>query len=122
MNDKQVMEKMAAYIEMTQPIIDRYNENRNLMLKKANQVAGVLANRGIISHDKVNAFVDKMAADEVGIEVWNLVEKLAEVVSSDTLGEASKLTVKSADVKDPFERWVLFGDPRAETRTPGVIE
>ncbi len=116
------LEKVAAYIEMTQPLIDKQNENRNLFLKKANQVAGVLASRGIISHDKVNAFVDKIAADESGVEVWNLVEKLAEVVSSDTLGEASKLAVKSANVKDPFERWVLFGDPRAETNVPGVIE
>lgn len=116
------MEKMAAYIEMTQPVIDKYNENRNTFVKRANQVAGVLANRGIISHDKVNAFVDKMAADETGTEVWNLVEKLAEVVSSDTMGEASKLAVKTAANLDPFEKWALYGDPRAETRVPGVIE
>ena len=122
MIEQKTLEKMATYIEMTQPIIDRHNEARSLFLKKAHQVAGVLANRGIIGNDKVNDFVDKMAADESGIEVWNLVEKLAEVVSCDTLGEASKLAVKNANVKDPFERWVLYGDPRAEIRTPGVIE
>lgn len=115
-------EKVAKYIEITQPLIDQHNEQRNLFLKRANQVAGVLANRGIIAHDKVNAFVDKIAADESGVEVWNLVEKLAEVVSCDTLGEASKLAVKSAEIKDPFERWVIHGDPRAEVRSSGMVE
>jgi len=120
MTDVKTFEKVAAYIEMTQPVIDKYNENRMLFVKKANQVAGVLANRGIIAHDKVNAFVDKVAGDESGVEVWNLVEKLAEVVSSDTLGEASQLVVKVAKL-DPFEKLALYGDPRAETKIPGVI-
>lgn len=120
-DNKKFEQKVAEYIELTQPLIDKQNEHRNLFLKRANQVAGVLANRGIIGHDKINAFVDKIAADETGSEVWNLVEKLAEVVSSDTMGEVSNLAVKKANL-GPFEKWVLLGDPRAETSIPGVIE
>ena len=116
-----ILEKTAEYIATTQPIIDQKNENRMAFLKRAHQVAGVLANRGIINHDKVNAFVDKVAADESGAEVWNLVEKLAESVPVDDLGGAAKLAAAGVDL-DPFEKLALYGDARADTRTPGMVD
>jgi hypothetical protein len=119
---EQILTKTAGYIEVTQPIIDQQNENRAQFVKRATQVAGVLASRGLIARDKANAFVDKVAADESGTEVWDLVEKLAEFISADELGEASEKTAAAGQKLDPFERWAVYGSPHAEGRTPGMIE
>jgi hypothetical protein len=120
---EQLLTKTATYIGETQTVIDQHNENRAQFVKRATQVAGVLANRGLIARDKVNAFVDKVAADETGTEVWSLVEKLAEFISSDDLGSASEKTASDGGRElDPFERWALYGSPDADTRTPGMVE
>jgi len=122
-NVEQILAKTAEYIDTTQSAIDQHNENRAQFVKRATQVAGVLANRGLIARDKVDSFVDKVAADETGTEVWSLVEKLAEFISSDDLGAASEKTASNVGRElDPFERWALYGSPHADTRTPGMIE
>lgn len=117
-----ILTKTASYIESTQTVIDQHNENRSQFVKRATQVAGVLASRGLLARDKVDAFVDKVAADESGTEVWDLVEKLAEFISADELGEASEKTASAGKQLDPFERWALYGSPNAEARTPGMID
>ena len=116
------LEKVAKYIAETQPQIDQYNENRNLFIKRAYQAAGVLANRGLIQRDKVNAFVDKIAEDASGTEVWDLVEKLAEHFPVEELGEAAEKAASAGANLDAFEKWALFGDPRAEAQTPGLVD
>jgi len=116
-----ILEKTAEYIETTQPLIDQHNEQRMAFLKRAHQVAGVLANRGIIAHDSINGFVDKIAADESGTEVWNLVEKLAAAIPVDDLGHIAKVAASGKDL-DAFEKLALYGDPFADTRTPGMVE
>jgi len=120
-DEKKTMEKVARYIEVTQPLIDQHNENRNEYIKRAHQVAGVLANRGIIARDRVNSFVDKCAADESGTEVWNLVEKLAACLPVDELGKIAEVAADGVKY-DAFERLALFGDARADTRAPGMVE
>ena len=116
-----IMQKAAAYIEKTQSELDSHNEKRDTFLKRAHQVAGVLANKGLLAHDAVNVFVDKIAADESGTEVWNLVEKLANVIPVDDLGGAAKLA--SAGKKlDAFERLALYGDSNADTRQSGMVD
>jgi hypothetical protein len=119
---EQILQKTAEYIETTQPIIDTHNENRTAFLKRANQTAGVLANKGIITHDKVDAFVDKIAADESGKEVWDLVEKLADCLSVDNLGSAAPEKLAAASDLDAFERLVLHGDARADVSGSGLID
>jgi hypothetical protein len=119
---EKILTKTAEYIGTTQTVIDQNNENRTQFVKRATQVAGVLANRGLIARDKVDAFVDKVAADESGTEVWALVEKLAEFISVDELGAVSEKTASSGCELGPFERWALYGSPHAEAQTPGTIE
>jgi len=119
---KKILEKTAEYVGTTQTLIDQQNENRMQFVKRATTVAGVLASRGFIARDKVDAFVDKVAADESGTEVWDLVEKLAEFISADELGEAAEKVASSGQNLGPFERWALYGSPHAEARTPGMIE
>ncbi len=119
---EKILTKTAEYIGATQTVIDQKNENQMQFVKRATQVAGVLANRGLIARDKVDAFVDKVAADESGTEVWALVEKLAEFISVDELGEASEKTASAGADLGPFERWALYGSPHAKAQTPGTIE
>jgi hypothetical protein len=117
-----IMQKTAEYIETTQTLLDKHNENRTAFLKRANQVAGVLANKGIITRDKVDAFVDKVAADETGTEVWNLIEKLADCLPVDDLGSAASEKLAEASNLDPFEKLALYGDARADVSGSGEIE
>jgi hypothetical protein len=118
---KEILEKTASYIELTQTELDKQNKLREAFLKRAHQVAGVLANKGLISHDAVNAFVDKVAANESGTEVWDLVEKLANAVSVDELGGAAKLASAGRKL-DAFERLALFGDAHADPRQTGTVD
>lgn len=117
-----ILAKTAEYIGKTQIELDKQAENRDTFIKRAHQVAGVLANKGLISHGDVNAFVDKVAEDETGSEVWNLVEKLANSIDTDSLGGAVQEKLAAAANLDPFEKLALFGDARADTRTPGMVD
>ena len=117
----ELLEKAAEYVEKTQSELDKYAEMRDTFIKRAHQVAGVLANKGLISPDVVNTFVDKIAADESGIEVWNLVEKLANAIPTDDLGHVAKLA-SSGRKLDAFERLALYGDPHADTRQSGMVD
>lgn len=121
---QQILEKVAAYIAETQPVIDKHSEERSTFLKRAHQVAGVLASRGIISMDKRNQFVDKIAEDGAGgMELWDLVEKLAEAIHADGLGGVppEKLAAAGENL-GPFERLFFYGDSRADVSTPGMLE
>lgn len=118
---EQVMRKVAVYIESTQPLLDKHNEMRDTFIKRAHQVAGVLANKGLMPTSAINAFVDKVVADESGAEVWNLVEKLASAIPVDELGQLAKVA-SSGRKLDPWEKLVLFGDARADTRTSGMVD
>jgi len=120
---KQTMQKVATYIEKTQPMLDKQAELRDNFLKRAHQTAGVLANKGLIAHDKVDAFVAKVAADETGGEVWSLVEKLADALPTDSLGEATREKFAAAGkTLDAFEKLAIYGDARADTRESGMID
>lgn len=103
---QQIMVKVAEYIEATQPVIDKQNEQRIQFTKRATQAAGVLAHRGVIDSRRVNEFIDKVAEDPAA--VWDFVEKLASAVTPDALGEAVREKVASGAAVDAFER-VFFG-------------
>ena len=98
---KQLMSKTAAYIERTQPLIDKHLDQQADFVKRATQTAGVLVHRGVIDRRRVNEFVDKVA--ESPAAVWDFVEKLAASVTADGLGEG--VVHKSASrSRDAFER------------------
>ena len=121
MEIKDTLQKIANYIAVTQPLLDKADENRTLYIKRAHQVAGVLANRGIIAHDVINEFVDKIAADETGNEAWNIIEKLAEALPANDLGKQAEIAASGTKL-DAFEKLALYGDARADVRSPGVID
>lgn len=111
-----LMQKVATYIETTQPVIDAQNEQRKEFTKRATQAAGVLAHRGIIDSRRVNDFIDKVAADPTA--VWDFIEKLALAVTPDMLGEAVREKVAAGGKVDAFER-VYFGIGAENT---GMVE
>ena len=99
---KNILEKSAAYIERTQPLLDKQNEEKSAFVQRATKAAGVLASRGVLGQRDVNALVDKVAASPAS--VWDVVEKLAHMVGADTLGEVGREKVASAPEACPFER------------------
>lgn len=116
MADNLLMEKIATYIERTQPLLDQYNEQRSVFTKRATQAAGVLAHRGVIDPRNVNAFIDKVAEDPAS--VWAFIEKLAAAVTPDALGEGVRTKAASGVRYDAFER-ALFG---LGTEDAGMVE
>jgi hypothetical protein len=97
-----ILMKSAEYIERTQPLLDKRNEEKAAFVEKATKAANVLATRGVLGKRDVNGFVDKIASDPTA--VWEVVEKLAGLVSVDTLGEVGREKVASATDEDPFVR------------------
>jgi len=113
---QEMMSKVAAYIEQTQPLIDQHNEQRSSFVKRATQAAGVLAHRGVINPNRVNDFIDKVAEDPS--LVWAFVEKLAATVSADAMGQAVREKMASGKPVDPFER-AFFGVGEGQS---GMVE
>lgn len=113
---QQIMTKVAAYIEATQPLIDVQLEKQSEFVKRATQAAGVLAHRGVIDSRRVNEFIDKVAANPSAI--WDFVEKMAATVAVDSLGDAVSMKAASGESPDAWER-VFFG--RGAERT-GMVD
>ena len=120
MQDLDFMQKTAAYIAKVQPENDRLlaevktlkaelektAEEKNSFVKRATQIAGVLANRGLLDKNDVDEFVDKVAEDHSN--VWDFVEKLASTIGADSLGEGSKDKLETAKTGDPWVD-IFFG-------------
>ena len=118
---QKMLKKATDYIANSQPVIDKHNENRITFLKRAHQAAGSLAARGVIDVNDKDAFVDKIAEDESGVAVWDLVEKLASAITVDTLGSASQEKLAGAEL-DPFEKLAVYGDARADNSQSGMVD
>jgi hypothetical protein len=119
----ELLRKTAEYVEVAQQEIDRSTDRRAAFLKRAGEVAEKLASKGVIPAESVDAFNKKIAENEV--EVWSLVEKLADALSIDNMGQDATGKIAAQGRKlDPFERWILFGNPRAEGPGPnsGMLE
>jgi len=111
--------KVAQYISVAQPEIDRHNAFTQRFSKRAAQVSGVLVDRGIIPSAKADLFLQKLAEDPV--RALDMVVKLAHLVGPDELGGQAH-GVKAASVAmDSFDR-VLFGGTSAGDRFDGMVE
>jgi len=115
-------QKVAEYISMTQPVIDRKNAQDARFAKRAAQVSGVLVDRGIIQSAKADLFLQKVAEDPV--KALDMIAKLAHLVGPDDMGgEAGDVKTASVTVSDPFDRLVLYGDSAATgDRFDGMVE
>jgi hypothetical protein len=118
---KAILEKVASYVEATQTQLDEHSTNHELFKKRANQMAGVLANKGVIGRADVEAFVSKIASDETGESICALVEKLAGVLPVDDMGTVAHI-VGAGRKLDAFEKLALFGDPHADSSVPGEVD
>lgn len=121
----QALKAATEYVATTQPALDRFNVFKDNFLKRAHQVAGGLAQRGIIESHQIEGLVDKLAADP--ILALSLVEKVAAMVQPDSLGKAATdVSAQRPDMSklDPFEKLALFGDSRIDERpvNTGLVE
>lgn len=116
-----IQEKAASYIEAVQPVADEYKALKGRFNKRAHQVAGVLADRGIIAPTAVNKLVDKLAADQT--KALDLVVQIADMIKVSDFGKKADVSIAGDGVTDPFLRLYHFGDPRANTQTsPGSVD
>ena len=122
----EALKSATEYVATVQPQLDSQNEFRANFMKRAHEIAGVLANRGIIERHETGTLVDKLAADP--LRSLDLVEKVAALVGPDSLGESST-SIKAAsdsdyDNLDAFEKLALYGDSGATPRgaNTGLVE
>jgi len=118
---QEILKKTAVYVEVAQTEIDRNNDKRMAFLKRADEVANKLASKGILPVDSVDTFKSKIAANEV--EVWSLVEKLADAVPVDDMVSRSTEKLAAQGTKmGPWERMFYFGSSRADASGNGILE
>jgi len=104
-----VLEKVADYVALTQPLLDKVAEHRELQLKRAEQASALLIERGLLSKAAKEGFINRIANDESGTAVWDVVQKLAETVAPEQYGKASAFSAPVGELTDPFDKW-LFGE------------
>lgn len=110
-----IQEKVAAYIEKVQPVADAYEDLRARFVKRAHEVAGILAERGIIAPTASNKLVDKLAADQT--KALDLVVQIADMIKVSDFGKKADVSIPSATGSDPFANLFHFGDSRANANT-----
>ena len=120
----QALKAATDYVAAVQPELDRFHLFQDDFLKRAHQIAGALAQHGIIESHETTALVDKLA--ENPLRALDLVEKVAKLVQPDSLGKAAedvKLQQAQMAQLDPFEKLALFGDSQAvQVVNSGLVE
>lgn len=114
---KSILEKTASYISATQPVVDEYNQFKEDIIKEAHETIGVLVSRGLVEEEKKAATIDSLINEP--LKVYGLVRGLADSLdrarsekSASSLGWVSSEGAAVDDL-DSFDRWVLYGDHRA---------
>lgn len=97
-----VLAGAANYVATVQPQLDKVASERVEFTKMAQRTAGVLVNRGIITADKADSFVSKLA-ENPGTAL-TFIEKLAGLVGGESLGRASQFAKTANTNVDPFMR------------------
>lgn len=99
---KEALQKAAAYVEATQPLLETYEEKQASFNQQADRTAAVLVNRGILIENKREDFVTKCAADPRF--ALQFMEKMAAAIGTADLGEPSEIKVAEDGSADPFEK------------------
>jgi len=113
-----IQKDALEYVSKTQPIIDEYNEFKESFAKKAHQTVGALVERRIVAKEDSTALIDKLASDPSS--ALDLALSISRRVGiSDGLGKAAELSPSTVSELDPFEKLVIYGDPRADVNNFG---
>jgi len=98
--DKSILEKMAAYIEATQPQLDKIAEQKEALRKQASDTSAVLVSRGVLDESKRDEFINRVVEDpSVALK---MAEKLAAALETESYGKVATIKVGPADKVDPF--------------------
>ena len=106
------LQKQALdYMATAQSLIDELTAGRSAYQTKAAEVGTAFVDSGLIAAENVGRFTEKLASDpQIALQY---LTKLAGMLKDDnSLGNPVE-TKASADMTDPFVRWVTYGDPNA---------
>lgn len=106
---KEISQKAAAYVETVQPLLDKHAAARSRFVNRASEVAGVLADRGIIKPAESRRLVEKFASDPAS--ALDLLVKLARMIGPDPVGKRAAIRAPEGRALDAFEALALNGDP-----------
>lgn len=120
---KDALEKAAAYVETTQPLLDKQAAERNNYVAEVSRATQALADLGAIDPSKRSALCDKIASDPA--ECARFLVALAEKSAAPrSLGSAAHVKPENSGIPSHFkstgrplsasDRAVLYGDPSAE--------
>jgi hypothetical protein len=104
-----LLQQAAKYVATAQPQLDQYTEFASRFDKRAQQVAGILVDRGIIPAAQSELLLQKFAADRT--KALDMIAQLARLVGPDQLGKSASARTPRRRELDPFEALVLNGDP-----------
>ncbi len=96
----EIMKQATAYVEVTQPQLDKVAADRQRFQKEAADTAAVLVDRGMLAADKKDQFLAKLAEDPAS--VFSFLRKLAGMVGAPSLGGPSNIVKISGAEADPF--------------------
>ncbi|MFC1453574.1 hypothetical protein ACFLQL_00150 [Verrucomicrobiota bacterium] len=115
-----LLKQATDYVGLVQPQLDSYNEQKETFIKKAHQIVGMLTGKGLIHKHKSNELIDKLAEDPtVAFEVIN---KLAAMITPASLGNSSEVKTASDNIKDPFERLILTGSVTGQESNKCMVD
>jgi len=119
---EETFQKIAEYIGTVQPQIDSHNAMLDRFSKQAETASDVLVEQGIIPSEKADDLLRKLAEDPS--KALDVVVKLARMIGPDDMGkEAQDVKAAAAEVSDPFDRLVLYGDAAATgEKFDGMVE
>ena len=87
---RKLEEKVANYIEATQPELEKlaeYRANDREFVKRASQSVGTLVGFGLVDKADASAMIDKLAADHT--QVFGVLDDIASRVRAPSIGSGS---------------------------------
>jgi hypothetical protein len=105
-------EKVAEYIGVVQPQLDKLDSMRKeaakaasdkvRFVKRATEAVGALAYAGLVDRGDVNNLIEKVSEDPS--LTWDIVEKVARAVEPQSLGHRSQEQASTSRDQDPWLR------------------
>jgi len=113
-----ILKQATAYVEATQPQLDKLAADRQRFQKEAADTAAILIDRGMLAADKKEQFLSKLAEDPAS--VFSFLRKLAGMVGVPSLGGPSNIVKVSGAETDPWVK--AFAPEYAGKSGSGLVD
>ena len=117
-----IIKQSVAYIEVTQPKLDKAAMFDEVFSKKASELAETLKGNGLIDKEGAEKLVGTLVDDK--IKLFDLVEKFAALAGKpEEFGKSASEDFATVGSKvDPFDALVMYGDVRASSNASNTID